>query len=475
MVRWGGRDELSLRRLAFASLVRLPRRHLALERSLRDGTLKERWPSVMLTELVSCYGAQDAGDVGTSLEVLTLDESHAEANCSPSGRASRFVGTEALAASGHVSARLQGQVVVPNEGSDRLPHGRPLLSASQLESYLECPYKWFSLRRLGLQESDAGFTSMEMGTFAHRVLEVTHRSLLEEARQRLLASRGLDPLCELPLTERMGASRVREGDDAALRHAQQILLDEFELHLRHQFLSRGRRARSQALVAHDATDEGQIEALRQDLLSTLEYESGLFVGFEPRLFEWGFGRDGELVDYAGCYLQGTVDRVDVDAHGQAVVIDYKHRSPGSFVGEYGVFDKGGPNEGEPFALPRRVQSLIYAQVVRRRYPDLRIAGAVYLGSKGAHALAGAVAANLADRVFGSRAPAASALASMCVPEDLSFGQDGRRGLSALLDATEDAIAEKVRELMAGRIEADPVDDAACQYCPVMNCDKRRSS
>ena len=47
-------------------------------------------------------------------------------------------------------------------------------------------------------------------------------------------------------------------------------------------------------------------------------------------------------------------------------------------------------------------------------------------------------------------------------------------MEALLDATEEAIAEKVEQLLAGHVEADPIDAAACHYCPVMNCDMRRS-
>ena len=37
-----------------------------------------------------------------------------------------------------------------------------------------------------------------------------------------------------------------------------------------------------------------------------------------------------------------------------------------------------------------------------------------------------------------------------------------------------AIAAKLERMMAGDIEADPVDAHACDYCPVLNCDKRCS-
>jgi hypothetical protein len=45
-------------------------------------------------------------------------------------------------------------------------------------------------------------------------------------------------------------------------------------------------------------------------------------------------------------------------------------------------------------------------------------------------------------------------------------------MRALLDATEQAVAQKVELLRAGRIEADPLDANACSYCPVLNCERR---
>ena len=463
-------DPLPQLRSAFLSTLAAARSRVVLERSLLDRSLRQRWPSVMLTELRSCYEGGGAGKDG--LPVERLDEAEADANCAPSGRPSVRVGQEALGQPGAVSPSLRGLVVVPPEGRAELLDGRPLLSASQLESYLECPYKWFSLRRLGLQNSDADLTSLEMGTFAHRVLEVTHRTMLDQARERLLRERGRAANTQLPLTERVEGSRVSEGDSEGLERARRVLSDEFDLHLEHQYLRQGKGSRAQVCVPHDDEERGQLEQLRQDLLSTLDYEAGLFLGFEPRLFEWSFGRGEAPVEYAGAYLVGTVDRVDVDAHGLAIVIDYQHRSPTVLSQEYGIptlASLGG------FVLPRRVQSLVYGQVVRRRHPDLRVVATVYLSSKGRHAVFGAVSRNVSDRVFGSHPLDPRQLPLTQVDDACDFGVAGSsRGMEALLDATEEAIAEKVEQLLAGHVEADPIDAAACHYCPVMNCDMRRS-
>ena len=52
--------------------------------------------------------------------------------------------------------------------------------------------------------------------------------------------------------------------------------------------------------------------------------------------------------------------------------------------------------------------------------------------------------------------------------------EGEHGMEAYLDATEAAIAEKVAQLLAGNVEANPLDAAACSFCPVMNCERRLS-
>ena len=494
------RDLVREQRVLFLQMIAAARHNLVVEHSLHDRALKERWPSVMLAELVSCYRTGEDSESGRGtggLSVQSLDEYEADANASPTGLPSTLCGSEKVGDDGVVSPALRGIVVVPPEGRVELRDGRPLLSASQLESYLECPYKWFSLRRLSLRDNDAGFTGAEMGTFVHKVLELTHTQMLDQA----LVAAGVERDPETrgaAFAQPLPGSRVSSSDPEGIAAAQKVLQGQFDQVLREQYRLQGRGARSQALVPHSGEDQGYIEELRRDLLSEIEYEAGLFTGFEPRLFEWSFGRGEESVEYAGAYLLGTVDRVDVDAHGQAVVIDYKHRGTASILSEYGVTDPDG--EGDDFVLPRRVQSLVYGQVVRRRYPDLRVVAAVYLGTKGDHCVMGAVSDNLEERVFGEHPLSKRQRERALVDDRGTFGMDKlpakdqldtgiegaegtnggtgsagpAHGMDALLDATEAAVAEKVDELIHGNIEANPRDDAACTYCPVLNCSKRRS-
>jgi ATP-dependent helicase/nuclease subunit B len=244
---------------------------------------------------------------------------------------------------------------------------------------------------------------------------------------------------------------------------------------RAQFLAGSRREHPQAFVPHTAQDEGQLRTLERDLNTVLDYEAGLLDGFEPRYFEWDFGHKGDLVEYAGAWLNGTVDRIDVDAHGGAVVIDYKHKGANGFAREYAAFPGGDDADGAaPFSPPRRVQALIYAQVVRRRLPNLAIRGAMYLNTRGRdHVLVGALDGDQMERVFGElHKPKKTAAAAMAVERNAGFGSEHAQGMDALLDATEEAIRAAVARMMDGDIEAAPVDARACDHCPVMNCERR---
>ena len=485
-------------RAEFAAIARVPRSELVLERTLFGADGKTCYPSVMMGELLACYGLEadcDFGELCSALgerNVRTRTEAAVSENASSLGGRAVRRGSDSPSPAGRIDASERACVSPPPEGI-AAEDARPLLSASQIESYLECPYKWFSLRRLRLRDADAGFTGAEMGTFAHRVLEVTRRELLARAAERALGTHELEDMrsSERDAMQQAGyRARVDElaawaqehpearlagssvAEAGALEEARLVLEEEFEAHLSHQYqLERGRRPLPQALVPHSAQQMGQLRGLRRDLSTLLDFESGMLVGFEPRFFEWAFGRGGEEISYAGVRLTGTVDRIDVDAHGQAVVIDYKHKSDAGFAGEYDVIPKEGFAPGAP-VVPRRVQSLIYAQVVRRAFPQLTVRGAMYLCTKGSHALAGAVDENLVDNVFGARQPSSSRLPRVSVARDEALGRAGERGMEALLDACEEAIAGRIERMLDGDIEAAPLDADACLFCPVLNCERR---
>lgn len=476
-------DPLDLARAQFAAACALPRRTLALESAARDADSAQTYPAVVATELLACYGVGPGGkvDVEASPTLAPLvaqvrSESLVGQNMSAPGALQRPEGQSEVPPAGELADASRPYVLVPRMGDDGFPNGVPELSATQIESYLECPYKWFTLRRLGLGGLDADFSPVQAGTFVHRVLEETRGRLIEEAA----AFAGLAPEPE-PLGPREKGARafdqfafgpeylVRARADANPEHAAQVLGYYFREHMAHQY-QHGRSLRDQSLVPHSATEQYRLSRMRQDLLSELAFEgTGVLEGFSPRYLELRFGgsgRDAIYTEYAGVSLNGRVDRIDVDAHGNALVIDYKHKGGQGFCREHDAFgDDGCPAPGG-LVLPRRVQTLIYAQVVRRMFPQLNVVGAVYLGTQGQrvadHAIAGAVAGNLADRVIGTASQKRLAHVAVC----------GQMGFEDLLDEVEAKVADRLRQLLAGQIPTQPCDKGACSWCPVLHCERR---
>ena len=164
---------------------------------------------------------------------------------------------------------------------------------------------------------------------------------------------------------------------------------------------------------------------------------------------------------------GTIDRIDVDEHGRALVIDYKHKS--RLFEEYALSGRDEADWDAGFALPGRVQTLIYAGIARQLLSDagVELVGAVYLGTKGVHEIAGALTAHDAAAVLGSDV-GEKRLERVCVPVP------GARSFDELLDRTEEAVAAVIERMLAGEVDARPSSPKACAWCPVLSCERRQS-
>lgn len=179
----------------------------------------------------------------------------------------------------------------------RLP-GSPKhpLSASVLEDYARCPFRFFARRVLGIRPASEGSEELDplaSGRLHHAVLE---HFFIERKESKRLPLRGDD------------------ADEAALDAAIQRVVSDFE---------------QTEHIGNPALLKVRLGRLRAELWRLVKNEAAKppEPGCLPTLFEWKFGplsiasAQGDEGRMA-LHIHGIIDRVDIGG-GKAVVLDYK--------------------------------------------------------------------------------------------------------------------------------------------------------
>lgn len=435
-------DALTESRRRFFRALSAARGQVVCERALNTPDADEAYPAVMLEELLDCYrraedgaGVEAGVDRATGLpgplvpfaETAGEEALHTNLVLAPAN-------VEPLAwdvpASGAVSAAGRMRIVLPPPNA---PAGAaPTLSPSAVESYLECPYKWFALRRLRTSEPDAAFGPKEKGSFSHAVLKRAFERFREEGFVKV------GP-------ENLERARAAFDEVFGERLAAQPAL----------------KPKDNPLIARTKLEEAELDDLRRKLAAFVEREPLLLPGFEPAYFEFGFGAD-EPFEYAGCLLRGSIDRIDVNDCGQAVVIDYK----GSLSPDYALISSSPAAQAGGAVLPHKVQALMYAQVARRLL-GLDVVGALYVS------YARPKAAGAFDRTVLDEAAVPGISVEACGVPGSAAEALGAEEFGVLVDIVEERVALAARSLLEGDIAPDPRGGDPCGYCPVLTCERRR--
>ena len=436
-------DALAASRRRFFRALSSARDAVVCERPLNTVDADDAYPAVAFEELLDCYRADptrtDDLDRATGLPAAlapfaeTAGEDALHENLAPGCDPSDAEAWD-VPASGEVSPAARSLVMLPGAGAANATGAAlPALSPSAIESYLECPCKWFSLRRLRLSEPDAGFGPLEMGSFSHGVLKSFYEHFIEA-----------------------GHAKVAPEN---LPDAQELLRETFARHLAFQpELKRNRNP----LVPRTAFERAETHDLERRLAAYLERESALLPGFAPVRFELDFG-GAEPFEYAGCALRGSVDRVDVNERGQAVVIDYK----GSLSPDYALSSASPAPSAGGVVLPHKVQTLVYAQAVRRLL-GLEVVGALYVSYGRDGRVAGAF-----DRTVVGEGDVPGIDADVCGVPGPACEELGAASFAELVDRVEEGIAAAARSMGAGLVAPDPRGGDPCGFCPVLACERRR--
>ena len=477
---------LSRARRLFSQLQEVPTRSFTCLRPLNDWDGNPTYPAAVLQELLDAYREGTSGDddldavYGLPVElmgnVLHRGEEDLFANVSTriKGAAQPLSGKEGPEEMGDVMPALRPLVALARrDGQGRATRFSP--SPSQVESYLECPHKWFVQNRVRVEELEEGFGPLERGSFAHAVLQQFYAEFAE-------------------------AGQLKVAPDN-LEQARALLREIAEREAERQHELEPGKGR---FVAITQMEQHELQECIRQLVSYLDFEAKLLPTFRPAHLEYSIGlEDG--VEYAGRPFVGKVDRIDVDDAGHAVIIDYK-----------GKVDTAHAIAGKGPLDPGKVQTRMYAQVVRRTM-GLDVVGALYVGVGKTATWAGAYDGRVLES---AHLPGANCERSRCMPvgspeepADAPAVEGGSKGMTSghrrqrptmagdlhvsksemhslahlelvdmpdyadlsfneMLDATEQLVARAIGRMEAGAVDPDPIRPEVCKYCPACNCPKR---
>lgn len=410
--RFHGQDEVAIeqslaRRNQFyeASLLQSATKHLCVIFQVADDEGQPRQPSGFLEEIVAQFqepkeSFSDAFDRLASSESLAWDSPQVQA---------LIHDVVAVPIVGEVAIYEHGEQPLLNEAADSP------ISASQLELYAKCPYKWFIIYLVGLREFDRVLDARDSGSLVHDILFEAF-TLMRDRDDRAITDTNLE---------------------AALRIADEVIarMEENDPHL----------------LARDRPDEyvRALEYVRITLESEPELNARLDDLVRPLLFEYEIEReDGVII--GGAHLHGRIDRIDVST-SHYVVIDYK----GSIASTVKLIDDRNIQAGIYLLALAQLANTSLADSLGGKEPG----AALYKSYK-----RGTISAIADTSVFSMK------------PKSDALDPEGHEKFTAQLAQIEGIVRDVVVGMRDGNVRpplGGPPTDYVCSTCPFLRCPQRR--
>ena len=199
-----------------------------------------------------------------------------------------------------------------------------VFSATEVEAYLQCPYRWFYERVVRPEEIDVEVDARAVGTVAHGLLKAFYDAL----------------------PARLGAARVTPENSEAATRLLESVIDEFDI----------------GIATDGLAEELDLARAARWVQAAVADDAHVLPGFAPLAHEFSFGQpDQSTVALGGVGFRGRIDRIDQSADA-VFVTDYK--SSRVVSGHAKFADEG------------KIQAVVYA-LAAREASGLPVAGSVY--------------------------------------------------------------------------------------------------
>lgn len=456
-------NDIDRLRASFSQALQSARSRLCFILPLRNPSGSQQYPSFVYDEFIEACSAGNTAVVLDDPEevfkvpashiqlVRTYDESNVVQGFGQTFTKAEDAPTAYLVERGIFNDSEVTQTFISNLASS-INHKTPLLSPSQIESYINCPYQWFIERKIGIEKLDRSLDSALIGSCVHEIF----RKTFEE-----LALRGHNRITETNLEEARCIAQNIFDELVSLE-----ISTDFEPPLLDRY-SPGSETRANGeddtILIRPKDEQGfyLLQDLRQRINENIAYMMSFPSNYQFFAGEYEIKEEDDI-NYAGAILKGFIDRVEVNNESKKfAILDYK----GSLYNHESGISKSKDGSIE-VKLPHKIQALIYASALSKKapHPDLSAytcAGAMYLSYKAQEESKYGVGSFDAAYFDMSRFAEKPKLSRV----EMDFDD--------FLNAVENLVAPFVQQMMQAEIPPEP-REGACRFCALTLCSHRRA-